>query len=300
MVRFVPLPVCVVICVLAVTSVNASGSHHRLVGESATIVTSFGDTIYTLAQQQLLGAEALASANPDVDPLLPGAGIELQLPTLNILPDVKHEGIVVNLPEMRLYFFPPDGAAVQVYPVGIGRQGWDTPVLEEKISSIVKDPVWTPPDSIHQEYQKAGLSLPEVVPAGTDNPLGEYALRIGQTSYLIHGTNKPQGVGFRVSHGCIRLYPQHIASLAASVTVGTPVRIVNQPLKMIRHEGRLFLQGHKPLPGQVRKYSGVFTDFMRTAEESLSRSELIRLKRFIGKTLKNGDLYTGIPMSVPN
>lgn len=271
----------------------------RLIGEPATINSSFGETIYTLAEKQLVGAGALANANPDIDPLIPGDGIPVRLPTLQILPDVAHEGIVVNLPEMRLYYFPPDGTAVQIYPVGIGRQGWDTPVLEEKISSITRHPVWTPPESIHQAYRKAGLQLAKKVPAGPNNPLGKYALRLGQTSYLIHGTNKPRGVGLRVSHGCIRLYPQHIEHLAASIKINTPVRIINQPFKLARKDGSIFLEAHRPILSDAYDHSLVYGEFMKLAEASLTPLELFRLKRLMGKAFRNGDLFTGYPMVLP-
>lgn len=268
----------------------------RLLGEPATVVATFGESIYTLAEKQLVGVEALANANPDVDPLLPGDRVPLRLPSQYILPDVAQEGIVINLPEMRLYFFPADGSRVQVYPVGVGRQGWDTPVLEEKISSITKNPSWTPPESIHLEYRKAGLQLAKTIPAGPDNPLGKYAIRLGQTSYLVHGTNRPQGVGLRVSHGCIRLYPEHIEQLAASVEINMPVRIINQPFKLARENGQAFLEAHQPIISDAYDNSQVYADFIKLAEMTLSSAELTRLKHHLGNVFKEGELFTGYPI----
>ena len=222
-----------------------------VVGSQGVVLSKHDDTLYSLALQHQIGAAAFADANPDVDPLLPGEGVVLALPGLHILPEVEREGIVINLPEMRLYYFPEDEDSVTIYPVGIGRQGWETPVMQSVVTSITEDPVWTPPESIHKEYRAAGMSLPERVAAGPDNPLGKYAIRIGDTSYLIHGTNSPEGVGLRVSHGCIRLYSDHIAELASRVKVGTSVRIINQSIKLDRINGAPVIQAHRPLPGGV-------------------------------------------------
>lgn len=294
------LTVLVALCIaIPVSAANfPTVSDSQLVGQPSTVLSKFENTIYTIALQYRVGAEALASANPDVDPWLPGEGATLQLPTHHVLPNVKREGIVINLPEMRLYYFSPINSSVHVYPVGIGRQGWETPLLESSISSIVKNPSWTPPESIHLEYKKAGLKLPRIVPAGSDNPLGEYALRIGRSSYLIHGTNNPKGVGLRVSHGCIRLYPAHIAELASLIDVNTPVAIINQPIKLGRDGSRLYVQAFKPIHGAAYNHAEALNEFFRSAKNTLSASELRRVKRHFRASIEAGELYSGMPLLV--
>ncbi len=294
------LTILVILCVAFPVSATSflTRTDHQVVGKSSTVLSKFEDTIYSIALEYRVGADALVSANPDVDPWLPGEGVAIELPTHYVLPNVKREGIVINLPEMRLYYFSPGNSSVHVYPVGIGRQGWETPLLESTISSIVKNPTWTPPQSIHLEYKKAGLDLPKIVPAGTDNPLGEYALRIGQSSYLIHGTNNPKGVGLRVSHGCIRLYPEHIAELASLIDVDTPVAIINQPIKLGRDGSKLYLQAHKPVQGDLYNHSEALHRFFENAKSTLSPSELSQVKRLIRESLESGELYSGVALPV--
>jgi len=269
-----------------------------IVGTPRSVLSKFEDTIYSLALKYKVGAAAFTGANPDVDPLLPGEGIPLQLPGQYILPAVEREGIVVNLPEMRLYYFPRGENTVHIYPVGIGRQGWETPTMNAAITSITENPVWTPPESIHQEYRAAGLTLPERVASGPDNPLGKFALRVGHTSYLIHGTNKPAGVGLRVSHGCIRLYPDHIAELAANVDVDTPVNIINQPIKLGRIDGTLHIQANRPADGVAGPATDDIKRFMKLAETTLSAAELESVKNVMLDAFNDGSLYSGLVIPV--
>ncbi len=283
----------------AVANTYTINAADQLIGNSESVLSQFDDSLYSIALKHRVGADALANANPDINPVFPGVGAELRLPMQHILPAVDRTGIVINLPEMRLYYFSPDASSVSVYPVGIGRQGWETPLMNSAVSSIVKNPNWTPPASIQQEYRDAGLKLPDVVPAGPENPLGEYAIRIGQTSYLIHGTNNPKGVGLRVSHGCIRLYPEHIEALATELHPGTSVRVVNQPVKLARHGGLLYVQGHPPIVGANYNNSKAMVDFMAHAERVLNPVELASLKRVMREALTNGDLYSGVPLPVP-
>jgi L,D-transpeptidase ErfK/SrfK len=187
-----------------------------------------------------------------VDTWLPGEGTQIVLPTRFILPDAPREGIVINIAEMRLYYYPtlPDHRPqVVTFPISIGREEWQTPLTTTSITAKVKDPTWYPPESVRKEHAADGDPLPKMVPPGPDNPLGRYALRLGLASYLIHGTNKPFGIGMQVTHGCMRLYPEDMEALFAAVAVETPVRIVNQPYKAGWHEGELFLEVHAPLPG---------------------------------------------------
>ncbi len=177
------------------------------------------------------------------------------MPRRYILPDAPWKGIVLNLPEMRLYYFPEStgGAepAVVTHPISIGRQDWQTPLGETTIVSKVKNPAWYPPASVRAEHAADGDPLPAVVPPGPDNPLGGYAMRLGLPGYLIHGTNKPYGVGMRVSHGCIRMYPEDIVSMYSQVPGNTTVRIINQPVKTGWLDGELYLEVHPPLEEDV-------------------------------------------------
>jgi L,D-transpeptidase ErfK/SrfK len=226
-------------------------SDSDLVGRIAVVEAREEDTLVDIARRHRVGQEAIVLANPRVDRWYPGEGTEVILPSRYILPPGPRRGLVLNTPEMRLYYYPlpaEDGAAeVQVFPVAIGRAGWETPVAETTLVSKERDPAWYPPESIRKEHAAQGDPLPLVVPPGPDNPLGRHALRLGLPGYLIHGTNKAFGVGMRVSHGCVRMLPEDVAWLFERIPVGTPVRIVNQPVKVGWEEGRLFLEVHPPL-----------------------------------------------------
>ncbi len=188
-----------------------------------------------------------------MDPWLPGAGTVVVVPKQRLLPRAPRSGIVINLPEHRLYWFPPTPAGQQpvvwTFPVSIGKMDWNTPLGKTTIVAKVKNPTWTPPKSVREEHAKRGDILPPVVPAGPDNPLGLYAMRLGIPggAYLIHGTNRPAGVGMQVTHGCMRLYPEDIEALFNMVPVNTPVMIVNQPYKWGWHDGELLIEVHPPL-----------------------------------------------------
>lgn len=227
-----------------------------LVGEIQVIRARYEDTFVDIARAYDLGYDELVQANPAVDPWLPGAGTPVVLPTQFILPDAPREGLVLNVGTKRIFYFPRPAAGEQprviTHPVGIGREGWATPLGTTKVVSKVKDPVWTVPPSIRKEHAEAGDPLPARVPAGPDNPLGAYALRLGFPSYLIHGTNKPSGIGMRVSHGCVQLFPEDIESLFSQVPVGTAVRIVNQPQLLGWHDGNLYLEAHPALEDDTR------------------------------------------------
>lgn len=227
-----------------------------VVGELQVIRARYEDTFIDIARAYDLGFDELVQANPAVDPWLPGAGTAVVLPTQFVLPDGPREGLVLNVGTKRIFYFPKASTGtpprVITHPVGIGREGWATPIGTTKVVSKVKDPVWTVPASIRKEHAEAGDPLPARVPAGPDNPLGAYALRLGFPSYLIHGTNKPSGIGMRVSHGCVQLFPEDIESLFRQVPVGTPVRIVNQPQLLGWRDGNLYLEAHPALEDDRR------------------------------------------------
>ena len=229
-----------------------------VVGRVQVTVTGPDDTLPDIARRFNLGYEEIVRANPGIDPWLPGVGREIVLPTQFVLPDAPRVGLVVNIAAMRLYYFPKhapgEPARVITHPIGIGKVGWSTPEGVTEIVSRVKDPVWTPPISVRKEHREDGDELPAKVPAGPDNPLGAYLFRLGWPSYLIHGTNKPYGVGMRSSHGCMRLYPEDIARFYDSVPIGTQVRVVNQPYALGWQREHLLVQAYGPLSDDKRDW----------------------------------------------
>ena len=220
-----------------------------LVGQRQSVSSSYADTFTDLGRLHNLGYEELRAANPAVDPWLPGEGTEIILPTEFVMPRVERDGIVINLAEFRVYYF--FGAGTESYvatlPASIGRMDWETPLGTTSIIAKVRRPSWYPPESVRLEYAAEGRKLDRVVPPGPDNPLGNYALRLGLAGYLIHGTNKPAGVGMRVTHGCIRLFPEDIKWLYTKVGVATPVRFINQPIKFGWKGDALYLEVHPVL-----------------------------------------------------
>jgi L,D-transpeptidase ErfK/SrfK len=225
-----------------------------MIGELGQTTSQQQDTLPDIARQYHLGFDEIVAANPGVDTWLPGAGRTIQLPTVHLLPDVPREGIVVNLPDGRLYYFrtdPKRGAVVETHPISVGQMDWKTPLGVTRIVQKQRQPIWYPPKSVRAKHLEDGDLLPESIPPGPDNPLGEYALRLGIPggSYLIHGTNKPVGVGMQITHGCIRLYPEDIEFLFGEVKVGMSVRIVNQRIKTGWSRGELYLEVHPPLDG---------------------------------------------------
>ena len=223
----------------------------RVVGQPQRVVTRWEDTFAGIARAYGLGYDELVAANPGIDPWLPGEGTVVLLPTQYILPDGPREGLVLNVATRRLFYYPPRTvdapARVFTYPIGVGRVGWNTPLGRYSIISKVTDPTWTPPASIRREHAAEGRPLPAVVSAGPHNPLGRHALRLSLPSYLIHGTNKPAGVGMRVSHGCVRLFPENIEELYGMIALGAAVTIVNQPYLLAWYNGELYLEAHAPL-----------------------------------------------------
>lgn len=257
-----------------------AGATHRfivapdtdVVGRLQVTVAYHKDTMADIARRFNVGYAEILRANPGVDPWLPGEGTEIVLPTEFVLPDAPREGLVLNLAAMRLYYYPKKAkdspAEVITHPIGIGKVGWVTPEGSTKVVSRIKDPVWTPPLSVRQEHAKDNDILPEKVPPGPDNPLGRHMLRLGWPSYLIHGTNKPPGVGMRSSHGCIRLYPEDISRLFDSVPDGTKVTVVNQPYLLGWRGDQLLVQTYEALADDERDWSDVPKSLLKQAGKS--------------------------------
>ncbi|MDH5551861.1 MAG: L,D-transpeptidase family protein [Nitrosomonas sp.] len=231
-------------------------------GQVQTATTGRQETLLDVAREYDIGQIEILLANPNVDRWLPEDGAEVILPSRYIIPQAERKGLILNLPEMRLYYFPlpkkGEKPVVITHPVGIGRMDWETPLGVSKIVEKKKNPTWTPPQSIQNARIANGEPpYPDVVPAGPDNPLGQYAMRlsVGKGSYLIHGTIKPFGVGMRVSSGCVRLYPEDIEALFDKVPIGTQVHIVNQPIKLGWLADALFIELHPPLEEDGEKYA---------------------------------------------
>ncbi len=218
-----------------------------VVGAVTTLRLKYEDTFAAVAERYGIGYQELIDANPEVDPWLPGEGALIKLPTAYVLPDAPRQGLVINVAEYRLYFYPPDGKRVITYPVGIGRSEFPTPLIETSVIGRIENPSWTPTDAARREHAEMGDVLPAVVPPGPDNPLGKLAIQLAVPGYFIHGTNKPFGVGQMVSHGCIRLYDGHIDTLVEMVPNGTPVYIVDQPFKLGWRGSSLYVEGHREM-----------------------------------------------------
>lgn len=225
-------------------------ANSRLIGQNQTYTVQEGDkNLQAIARRFDTAAMLILEANNTIAPV-PRAGTVVTIPSQMLLPDVPREGIVVNLAELRLYYFPPGEQQVQVYPIGIGLQGLETPEMTTRIGQKIPNPTWTPTAGIRKRSLERGITLPAVIPAGPGNPLGLFALRLayGNGEYLIHGTNAPDSVGLRVSSGCIRMNAPDIKSLFAQVRSGTTVRIINEPLKYsVEPNGARYLEVHRPL-----------------------------------------------------
>ena len=222
-----------------------------VVGVPQVVFASSDDTLPDFARAYGLGYDELIAANPGVDPWLPGENTPVLLPTQFVLPDVPREGIVLNLASKRLFYFPQvaegQPAVVMTFPIGVGRVGWETPLGMTTVTAKAKDPHWYVPLSVRQEHAELGDPLPSVIPPGPENPLGHRVLKLDMPGYLIHGTNQPYGVGMRVSHGCVRLYPENIEYLYELVDIGETVTIINEPFLMGQLDGETYFESHTPL-----------------------------------------------------
>ena len=248
----------------------------RLVGETQVLFSRYEDTFSDIAREYNLGFEELKAANPGIDPWLPGEDTPVFLPTHFIVPPVQREGVVLNLPSMRLFHYSaePESNELVTHPIGIGRSGWETPVGSTKVIDKARNPVWYVPASVRKEHEEMGDPLPAIVQPGPDNPLGRFVLKLGMPGYLIHGTNQPYGVGMRVSHGCVRLYPENIEVLFDQVPIGTPVHIVNDPVLAAWGDDVLLLEVHPPLEEDERDLAAlaeaVIADAMKQAGQPVS------------------------------
>lgn len=246
-----------------------------VIGQIQVIKANHEDTLTDIARRFNVGYEELVRANPGVDPWLPGEGREIVVPSQFILPNAPREGLVINSAAMRLFYFPKrkpgEKQVVYTHPIGIGKVGWKTPEGTTKVVRKAKDPTWRPGPGVRAEHKKNGEILPAVVPPGPDNPLGTRAMYLGWPSYLIHGTNKPAGVGLRSSHGCIRLFPEDVEFIYEMVQVGDKVTVVNQPFVFGWHDEQLYLQAYDVLEDDPR-------DWQKAQKKLISRSLAQRIQ----------------------
>lgn len=282
----------------------------NVVGDIQKVKATHEDTLIDIGLRHGIGYNAILAANPDIPVWVPGEGTEVILPTRFVLPSGPREGIVINIAELRLYYYPAkeEGEAprVETYPIGIGRQGWQTPLGETRITTKLESPAWYPPESIIQEHAERGEDLPRVVPPGPDNPLGDYAMLLDIPGYLIHGTDRPQGVGMYVSHGCIRMLPNDIENLIYRVPKDTKVRIVNEPVKFgWTDEEGLLVQAYPSSEGEEDNAVSRIGKGMEEATEAVKdRNFLVDYGR-LKHTLETPDglpapLYlAGAPFEIP-
>ncbi|OUS32839.1 hypothetical protein A9Q98_00485 [Thalassotalea sp. 42_200_T64] len=269
-------------------------NNSRLVGEKTNYTVKKGDYFQQIAQTFNVGFLGLMEANPGIDPLLPEPGTELEIPTQLILPYGEHDGIVINLSELRLYYFDKPKNSVHVFPVGIGKIGHMTPTLISEITEKRTNPNWFPTADHRKDYfKKHGVEMAKMIKAGPDNPLGDYAMRIGSSAYLIHGTNQRFGIGMRASSGCVRMNPEDIEWLFKQASPGTKVKIVDHPIKMAyQAPNKRVIEIHSPLTNN----QGVVPSLLPISEG---------VKKFIGSDADDIELLnaiiakpTGLPIEI--
>ena len=243
-----------------------------LIGEPRSYTFANGDTLYDVARHLGLGINAITEAFPGLDLWLPAVGTTLEFPTSWVLPDTDHQGIVVNIPEMRVYYFPGHGRnarTVITYPVGLGRDDWRTPTGRFTVTEKTIDPRWIIPESIRAEHLRDRRDSRRAIAGGDPvNPLGHYRMRLSLPLYGIHGTNVPWGVGMQVSHGCVRLYPEDIEPLFAIVPVGTVGQFVYQPIKIGARDGDIYVEVHADIYETGFDYMGAATTELENNEWS--------------------------------
>lgn len=270
----------------------------RLIGQNQTYTIQEGDNkLQTIARRFNTAAQVLLETNNTIAPVNPAPGTVITIPSQMLLPDTPREGIVVNLAELRLYYFPPGQNIVQVYPLGIGQLGLETPVTTTRVSQKIPNPTWTPTPGIRARSLEQGIKLPPVVPAGPNNPLGRFALRlgVGNGEYLIHGTSAPDSVGLRVSSGCMRMNAPDIKALFEQVRVGTRVQIINEPVKFsVEPDGKRYIEVHRPL-AQVEGENPQVSPITHSADFAAFVSQAESDKALIDKALSR---RAGIPVIV--
>lgn len=254
-----------IVCAALITLFTASevlaaayqlpSDNESLIGQRVYRSANNGDNVTKIARHYDVGRNAIENANPHLNmgSEFP-TGAPIQVPTQHLLPNAKRRGIIINLPEMRMYYYPANSDEVLTYPIGIGKIGKTIPILRTAITHKTKDPVWIPPDDIRKFNLDQGIVLPKIMPSGPDNPLGPYAIYMRLPTYLIHSTPFPDSVGKRASFGCIRMYEWDIKNFFPQVKGGTPVTIINSPIKVGWQHNQLYVEAHKPLEEHSSEY----------------------------------------------
>lgn len=246
-----------------------------VVGQIQMTTVRRGESLGDVGRRYGVGVFEMIEANPKLDAWVPTVGAAVLVPTQFILPSGPRQGIVLNLAEMRLYYYHADKPLVTTCPIGIGKHKWPTPLVYTSVVSKKANPSWVPTDSIRREHLAKGDPLPAVVPPGPDNPMGRYALYLGVNTLRIHGTNRPGGIGVRGSHGCIRLLAEDIELLYYSVPVGTSVRIIHEPYKVGWNNGRLYLEAHQPLTGGQYAGSNSIANLAKAIQRAIQGSYVV-------------------------
>lgn len=266
-----------------------------VIGSDTTISSHYQDTLFDIARRYGLGYEEIVRANPGVDIWLPGEGTRILLPRRRILPPGTREGIVVNLPEHRLYYFPkPAKNEVPVvisYPVSIGKDGDSTPVGQTHIIAKIQHPSWVPTRSIRNEHAARGEPLPSVIGPSADNPIGDFKMRLGfgTGTYEIHGTNKPVSVGMAATYGCIGMYPEDLAALYSMVSVGTPVRLIDVPVKLAWSADNLLVEAHPAIGTGGRSPARTLEQLAEELRGPLQRARVLILWERARQALERAD-----------
>lgn len=250
------------------------------IGQMQYMTASYEDTLVHIGRDYDIGFVEMRAANPNLDPWIPGAGAKIVIPTMQLLPNAPREGVVINLAEMRLYYYQSPYKAPITYPIGIGRDGLRTPLGITQVTRKKEGPVWVPTDRMRAEDP----TLPLSVPPGPENPMGTHAMYLGFPTIAIHGTNKPYGIGRRVSSGCIRMFPEDIISLYGILNVGTKITVVDQPIKTAWIGDTLYLEVH-PTQEQAAQMEieGVVPDYQ------LSEKDLSSVMRVAGASVSTLD-----------
>ena len=263
----------------------------NMVGQIQHITVKKGDTLVELARQLDIGYEEIVTSNPHLDPWLIKVDSQLIIPSQYILPQHPWEGVVINIAEMRLYYFPPrlntERGIVITFPVSIGRSLSPTPEGSFNIVDKIQNPVWTVPATVLQEHKDNGGSIDAIIPPGPNNPLGDYAIVLDKPGYLIHGTNKPYSIGRKVSHGCLRLYPKDIEQLSNRVARGTVVRIINEPIKTGRLNNIVYLKHQNFVITDKRKRNGITLEYFQDVKRSYRKLAIYQLNKIEALLLFN-------------
>jgi L,D-transpeptidase ErfK/SrfK len=265
-----------------------------VIGRLAFISLKKGDTLPDIARHFSLGINGVSAANPGVDIWVPKAGERIMLPLSFILPDAHRKGIVLNLAAMRLFQFKGDSESLVVltYPVGVGTEERPSPTGQMYVERKAFRPTWHVPASIAEDHRKKGDPLPATVLPGPQNPLGECALYLSKSTYLIHGTNKPASIGLRATNGCIRLYPEDVKKLYENTPVKTPVCIVNQPYLIGQRNGVVYMEVHAPPEDlDADEFNKIYTKLRNIEKESGRTLDWSKVKKVLAEA-------RGIPVPI--